>query len=74
MAHPPAPRWCHWLPHALGWRLEEPDHTGLHAAPFARLRPHLARGCRIIATLREGDAPAALADWLVAAGAGSTRG
>ena len=57
----------------LGWRLEDTVTLGLHAAPFARLRPHLARGCRIIATLRDADAPAALADWLVAAGAGSAR-
>lgn len=57
----------------LGWRLEEVVTLGLHAAPFARLRPHLARGCQIIATLRDGDAPAALADWLVAAGAGAAR-
>lgn len=57
----------------LGWRLEDTVTLGLHAAPFARLRPHLARGCRIIATLRDGEAPAALADWLVAAGAGTAR-
>ncbi|TGN43409.1 cobalt-precorrin-7 (C(5))-methyltransferase, partial [Paracoccus liaowanqingii] len=50
----------------LGWRLEDCVTLGLHAAPFARLRPHLARGCRIIATLRDGDAPRALADWLAA--------
>ena len=57
----------------LGWRLEEVETLGLHAAPFARLRPHLARGCRIIATLRDGDAPAALARWLVEQGAGAAR-
>ncbi|MEQ5794120.1 precorrin-6y C5,15-methyltransferase (decarboxylating) subunit CbiE [Paracoccus sp. NFXS7] len=55
----------------LGWRLEEVVTLGLHAAPFARLRPHLARGCRIIATLRDGDAPAALARWLVEQGTGA---
>ncbi|QBX33432.1 precorrin-6y C5,15-methyltransferase (decarboxylating) subunit CbiE [Paracoccus liaowanqingii] len=57
----------------LGWRLEDCVTLGLHAAPFARLRPHLARGCRIIATLRDGDAPGALAAWLVAQGAGAAR-
>ncbi|TJZ92502.1 precorrin-6y C5,15-methyltransferase (decarboxylating) subunit CbiE [Paracoccus gahaiensis] len=57
----------------LGWRLEDCVTLGLHAAPFARLRPHLARGCRIIATLRDGDAPAALAAWLEAQGAGAAR-
>lgn len=57
----------------LGWRLEEVVALGLHAAPFPRLRPHLVRGCRIIATLRDGDAPAALAAWLMRQGAGSAR-
>ena len=41
----------------LGWRLEETPCLGLHAAPFARLRPHLARGCRVLATLRDGAVP-----------------
>ncbi|ODT57816.1 MULTISPECIES: precorrin-6y C5,15-methyltransferase (decarboxylating) subunit CbiE [Paracoccus] len=57
----------------LGWRLEAVVTLGLHAAPLSRLRPHLARGCRIIATLRDGDAPAALAAWLVDQGAGAAR-
>ena len=57
----------------LGWRLEETVALGLHAAPLPRLRPHLARGCRIIATLRDGAAPAALAEWLTAQGAGAMR-
>ena len=57
----------------LGWRLEETVTLGLHAAPLSRLRPHLARGCRIIATLRDGDAPAALAQWLVAQAAGAAQ-
>ncbi|MGP9803541.1 precorrin-6y C5,15-methyltransferase (decarboxylating) subunit CbiE [Paracoccus sp. NSM] len=57
----------------LGWRLEETVTLGLHAAPLTRLRPHLARGCRIIATLRDGEAPAALAAWLVGQGAGAAR-
>ncbi|TRW96547.1 precorrin-6y C5,15-methyltransferase (decarboxylating) subunit CbiE [Paracoccus sp. M683] len=57
----------------LGWRLQDVTCLGLHAAPFARLRPHLARGCRIIATLRDGAAPAELADWLVAQGMVATR-
>ena len=57
----------------LGWRLENTVTLGLHAAPLSRLRPHLARGCRIIATLRDGDAPAALAQWLVAQAAGAAQ-
>ncbi|MEE2860280.1 MAG: precorrin-6y C5,15-methyltransferase (decarboxylating) subunit CbiE [Paracoccus sp. (in: a-proteobacteria)] len=57
----------------LGWRTEACVTLGLHAAPFARLRPHLARGCRVIATLRDGEAPAELAAWLTAEGAGAMR-
>ncbi|WP_111558079.1 precorrin-6y C5,15-methyltransferase (decarboxylating) subunit CbiE [Paracoccus sediminilitoris] len=57
----------------LGWRAEDVVTLGLHAAPFTRLRPHLARGCRIIATLRDGAAVATLAEWLRGQGAGSAR-
>ncbi|KIC09796.1 precorrin-6Y methyltransferase [Leisingera sp. ANG-M1] len=49
----------------LGWKLEEVLCLGLHAAPFARLRPLLGRGVRVICTLRDGEAPAELAAWLV---------
>ena len=57
----------------LGWRLEETPCLGLHAAPFARLRPHLARGCRVLATLRDGAAVPALAEWLTAQDMGAMR-
>ena len=57
----------------LGWRLEEIACLGLHAAPLARLRPVMARGARAICLLRDGGAPAALAEWLVAQGLGATR-
>lgn len=57
----------------LGWRLEDCVTLGLHAASLALLRPHLVRGCRIIATLRDADAPAALMDWLAGIGAGAAR-
>ncbi|WJS85176.1 precorrin-6y C5,15-methyltransferase (decarboxylating) subunit CbiE [Paracoccus sp. TOH] len=57
----------------LGWRLEEVACLGLHAAPFARLRPVMARGARAICLLRDGAAPAALAQWLAAQGLGATR-
>lgn len=57
----------------LGWRLEEVACLGLHAAPLARLRPVMARGARAICLLRDGSAPAALAEWLVAQGLGATR-
>ena len=48
----------------LGWRLEDCLCLGLHAAPFARLRAVLARGVRVIATLRDGAAVGELATWL----------
>lgn len=57
----------------LGWRLEDTPCTGLHAAPFARLRPHLARGCRVLVTLRDGAAVDVLAEWLAAQGLGAMR-
>lgn len=55
----------------LGWRIEDSICLGLHAAPLALLRPHLSRGCRIIATLRDGAAAPGLARWLVAQGLGA---
>ena len=48
----------------MGWRLEEVQCLGLHAAPFARLRPVLARGVRVICTLRDAASVSALAGWL----------
>ena len=51
-----------------GWRLEEVTCLGLHAAPLARLVPHLAPGQRVIVTLRDAHAPAALAGFLVESG------
>ncbi len=57
----------------LGWRLEEVICLGLHAAPFARLRPVLARGVRVICTLRDGAAVAELGAWLDDNGFAATR-
>ncbi len=57
----------------LGWALERTVCLGLHAAPFARLRPHLAPGARAILLLRDGAAVGALAAWLAAEGFGATR-
>lgn len=56
----------------LGWRLEEVACLGLHAAPFARLRPELASGARVICLLRDGPAVAALAVWLQGQGFGAS--
>ncbi len=48
----------------LGWALEDVACVGLHAAPFARMRPELAPGALIIATLRDGKAVSELARYL----------
>jgi precorrin-6Y C5,15-methyltransferase (decarboxylating) len=57
----------------LGWRLEEVICLGLHAAPFERLVPHLARGGRIICLVRDGKAARDLARWLAEHGWGASR-
>lgn len=57
----------------LGWRIEETACLGLHAAPFARLRPVLVRGAQAICTLRDGEAAGELAEWLRGNGLGAAR-
>lgn len=69
----PAPSVFSLAANRLGWRLEEVLCLGLHAAPFARLVPLMHPGARIIATLRDEAAPAALAEWLTAQGWGQSR-
>lgn len=66
----PAPSTFQLAANRLGWRMEEVLCLGLHAAPLARLRPVLARGQRLICTLRDGAAVAELAAYLVAQGFG----
>jgi precorrin-6B C5,15-methyltransferase / cobalt-precorrin-6B C5,C15-methyltransferase len=56
----------------LAWPLEQTLTMGLHAAPLARLRPHLARGVRAIVLLRDGTAVLDMAEWLTALGFGDT--
>ncbi len=56
----------------LGWALENTTYLGLHAAPMARMRPHLARGVRLIVTLRDGDAVPALGNYLDTQGFGDS--
>lgn len=56
----------------LGWALESTLCLGLHAAPLARLRPHLAPGARALVLLRDGAAPAALARYLTEQGFGDS--
>lgn len=57
----------------LGWPLEKAVCLGLHAAPMARLRPHLARGVRILVTLRDGAGVAELTAYLADTGFGDSR-
>jgi len=57
----------------LGWTLETTICVGLHAAPFERLIPLLARGARIICLLRDARAGADLAQWLTARGWGASK-
>ena len=56
----------------LGWRLEDVNCLGLHAAPFERLVPHLARGAQIICLVRDGNAAGDLAKWLTRRGWGAS--
>ncbi len=69
----PAPSTFQLAANRLGWRLEEVHCLGLHAAPFARLRPVLGRGVRAICTLRDGAAVGELAGWLAAHGHADAR-
>jgi precorrin-6B C5,15-methyltransferase / cobalt-precorrin-6B C5,C15-methyltransferase len=64
----PAPSTFQMAANRLGWRLEDVLCLGLHAAPFARLRPVLGRGIRAICTLRDGAAVGELASWLAGNG------
>lgn len=60
----PAPSCFQLAANRMGWRIEETLCLGLHAAPFARLRPLLHRGTRVLVTLRDGPAATDLATWL----------
>jgi precorrin-6B C5,15-methyltransferase / cobalt-precorrin-6B C5,C15-methyltransferase len=72
IAHP-APSTFSLAAALLGWRLEDIACVGLHAAPFERLVPLLARGARIICLVRDAQAAASLAAWLTARGWGTSR-
>jgi precorrin-6B C5,15-methyltransferase / cobalt-precorrin-6B C5,C15-methyltransferase len=71
IAHP-APSTFSLVAARLGWRLEATACLGLHAAPFERLAPHLARGARIICLVRDGKAARDLAKWLTQRGWGAS--
>lgn len=68
----PVPSTASRIANRLGWRLESVFCHGLHAAPFAQMLPDLQDGARLICTLRDGPAVAALAGWLVARGFGAS--
>lgn len=57
----------------LGWRIEGVRALALHAAPLTRLRPVLARGWRIVVTLRDGAAVGELGAYLCSVGFGASR-
>lgn len=56
----------------LGWPIEDIACLGLHAAPFERLRPHLALERRAIILVRDGAAVGALARYLTDFGFGDS--
>lgn len=68
----PGPSAFSLVANRLGWPLETTACLGLHAAPFARLRPALAPGARLIVLLRDGAAVAALAGCLAETGFGAS--
>ncbi|MGY3150805.1 precorrin-6Y C5,15-methyltransferase (decarboxylating) [Bradyrhizobium sp. USDA 3397] len=71
IAHP-APSTFSLAAARLGWRLESTICLGLHAAPFERLVPYLARSARIICLVRDGKTASDLAKWLTERGWGSS--
>lgn len=56
----------------LGWSLQDTTCLGLHAASVAQLRPHLAPGQRLVATVRDGAAVAIVAAYLLDHGFGAS--
>ncbi|EJN11754.1 precorrin-6Y C5,15-methyltransferase (decarboxylating), CbiT subunit [Bradyrhizobium sp. YR681] len=70
-AHPALSTFSH-VAARLGWRLEAMTCLGLHAAPFERLVPHLARAARIVCLVRDGKAAGDLAKWLGERGWGTS--
>lgn len=68
----PVPSTFSLLANRMGWKLEETLTLGLHAAPYAQLRPLLSLGTRLLCTLRDGTAPAELADYLSQHGFGAS--
>ena len=68
----PAPSSFALAANRLGWPLESLSCHGLHAAPFARIRPDLHNGARLVVTLRDGAAAQGLAAYLTQIGFGGS--
>lgn len=68
----PAPSTFSLAAARLGWPLETVTCLGLHATPFEALVPHLTAGARVFCLLRDGDAPAELAVFLIERGFGES--
>ena len=68
----PAPSSFALAANRLGWPLEGTICHGLHAAPFARMRPNLHNGAHILVTLRDGVAAQGLAQYLTQIGFGES--
>lgn len=68
----PAPSTFSLAAARLGWALEHVNCLGLHAAPLARVRPHLCAGARLLVLLRDGPAVADLARCVTEAGFGDS--
>jgi precorrin-6Y C5,15-methyltransferase (decarboxylating) len=66
----PAPSTFAWAAARLRWRLEETVTLGLHARPVELVRPHLRTGARLIVLVRDGAAPAQIAEYLTGIGFG----
>lgn len=71
IAHP-APSAFAFAAARLGWPLQDVACLGLHAAPMARLRRHLAPGRRALVLVRDGAAVPALARYLADLGFGGS--
>jgi precorrin-6Y C5,15-methyltransferase (decarboxylating) len=71
VAHP-APSTFGLAAARLGWPIDDTTCLGLHAAPLARLRPHIALGRRALVLVRDGEAVGALARYLDELGFGAS--
>lgn len=68
----PAPSTFALAASRLGWPIDGTACLGLHAAPFERLRPHMAPGRRALVLVRDGDAVGRLSAYLEAQGFGGS--